>query len=209
MGGSLNHEKGKFMKHEVDDIGAPAATRKRSDNKSRAGKPEPGKEEMQKKMEAASNPGPNHKALEVFVGEWEAEVKCFSDEGAQPNVSHGSSTFKWILNGHFLEEEFHGEMMGKAFVGRGLLGYDNVKQAFNMLWVSDVQTSMFVTEGKGTNNNQIITLEGTTSCAFSGRTDMPIKTVYRLSGKDKFTFEMYDTRKGKDNKSMEITYTRK
>ena len=29
------------------------------------------------------------------------------------------------------------------------MGYDNMKQTFNSVWVSDMQTSMFTSEGKG------------------------------------------------------------
>src|SRR5262245_14498414 len=99
------------------------------------------KQEMMKKMQAAATPGPAHKALEVFVGNWKAEVKCWHEPGGAPQVSQGTAKTSWILEGHFLEEEFHGEMMGQPFTGRSLLGYDNTKQKFNSVWVSDVQTS--------------------------------------------------------------------
>ena len=32
------------------------------------------------------------------------------------------------MNGRFVQEEFQGEMMGKAFRGMSLIGYDNQKQ---------------------------------------------------------------------------------
>ena len=40
-------------------------------------------------------------------------------------------------------------MMGKSFHGRSLMGYDNTKQTFNSVWVDDLHTSMFTSEGKG------------------------------------------------------------
>jgi len=55
-------------------------------------------------------------------------------------------------------------MMGKSFIGRSLLGYDNTKQKFNSVWVSDIQTSMFTSEGKGEIGNKVITLEGKADC---------------------------------------------
>ncbi len=100
-------------------------------------------------------------------------------------------------------------MMGKPFVGRGLLGYDNTKQTFNYIWTSDMQTSMLVSQGKGTNDNKVITLEGKADCPATGQQDMPMKMVYRLLGPDKHVFEMYDGSKGENMKSMEITYTKK
>jgi hypothetical protein len=195
------------MKHEVEEIGSGVRTR--PENKSGPGISDAQKQEMQKKMEAAGTPGPAHKALDALVGNWKAEVKCWMEPGGQPNVSQGTAKTSWILNGRFLEEEFQGEMMGKPFTGRSLMGYDNIKQTFNTIWVSDMQTSIFTSEGKGDSGNKVITLEGKSTCAASGQKDVPIKTVFRLISPDKHVFEMYDSSKGANAKTMEITYTRK
>lgn len=195
------------MKHEVEDIGAGARTR--PGQKPGAELSEADKKEMQKKVEAAATPGPAHKALDALVGNWKAEVKCWMEPGGTANTSQGTAKTSWILNGHFLEEEFQGEMMGKPFIGRSWMGYDNIKQTFNSAWVSDMQTSLFTSEGKGDSGYKVITLEGKTSCAATGRKDVPTKTVFRILGPDKHIFEMYDASKGENAKTMEITYTRK
>lgn len=187
------------MKHEVEDGSVAAADRRRTEDKSGG----QDKKAMMKKMEAAGTPGPAHKALDGLVGNWKAEVKCWQEPGGQANVSQATAKCSWILNGRFLEEEFHGEMMGKPFTGRSWMGYDNLKQKYNSVWVSDMQTSMFCSEGKG--DHKAITLEGTSSCAATGRTDVKMKTVFRFLSADKHIFEMYD---GNDKK-MEITYTKK
>jgi hypothetical protein len=192
------------MKHEVDEIGS-SAVRGRTENKSGSGKSDADKAEMMKKMEAAGTPGPAHKALEAFVGNWKAEVQCWCEPDGPPNVNQGTSKAGWILNGHFLEAEFHGEMMGKPFTGRTLMGYDNTKQTFNTVWVSDMQTSILTSEGKGENGNKVITLAGTSNCPATGRKDVPIKTVFRVLTPDSYVFEMFND----GAKSMEITYTRK
>ena len=196
------------MKHTVDDTG-PTAVLERPENKSGSGKSDAEKQEMQKKMEAAGTPGPAHKALEAFVGNWKAEVKCWCEPGGSPKVSQGTAKASWILKGHFLEEEFQGEMMGKPFTGRSLMGYDNIKQTFNTVWVSDMQTSILTSEGKGENGNKVITLEGKSNCPATGRKDIPMKTVFRVLSPDKYVFEMFDGSKGENAKTMEITYTRK
>jgi hypothetical protein len=163
---------------------------------------------MMKRAEAAGKPGPGHKALEHYLGSWKAEVKCWGEPGAPANVSQATANITWAMSGRFLEEEFQGEMMGKPFRGRTLMGYDNVKQTFQSVWVSDVQTSMFVTEGKGENSNRIITLRGTASCPMRERGDIPMKLVLRVLNPDKHTFEMFDESEGKSRKTMEITYVR-
>ena len=195
------------MKHDVYDTGSTATARPRSEDKSVSGKSGAEKQEMMKKMEAAGTPGPAHKALEAFVGNWKAEVKCWHEPGGQAEVSQATAKASWTLNGRFLEEEFHGQMMGRPFTGRSLMGFDNTKQTFNSVWVSDMQTSMFTSEGKGESGNKVITLEGKADCAATGQRDVPMKMVFRVIGPDKHVFEMFDGSKG-NAKTMEITYTR-
>jgi len=192
------------MKQTIDDNGG-AAILERPQVKSGSGKSDAEKQEMQKKMEAAGTPGPAHKVLAAYVGDWEAEVKTWCGSDGPPNISEGTSTAGWILNGHFLKAEFHGEMMGKPFIGQTLMGYDNIKQTFNTVWLSDMQTSIMTCEGKGENGNKVITLAGTSNCAATGRKDIPIKTVFRVISPDKYVFEMFND----GVQSMEITYTRK
>ena len=198
------------MKQDVYDKGSeapPVQGRSRAD-RSDSRPSDLDKEEMRKKVEAAATPGPAHKALNALVGNWKAEVKCWMDPDGPPEVSQGTAKTSWTLNGHFLEEEFHGQMMGKPFTGRSLMGYDNTKQTFNTVWVSDMQTSMFTSEGKGENGNKVITLEGKATCAATGQKDVPMKTVFRVLSPDKHVFEMFDGSKGESVKTMEITYTR-
>lgn len=201
---SSNHKKEKIMKQTIDD-GGDTAVLERPEAKSGSGKSDADKAEMMKKMEAAGTPGPAHKALGAFVGDWKAEVQCWCEPDGPPNVSQGTSKASWILNGHFLQTEFHGEMMGKPFIGQTLMGYDNIKQTFNTVWVSDMQTSILTSEGKGENGKKVITLEGTSNCPATGRKDIPIKTIYRVLTPDSYLFEMFND----ETKTMEITYTRK
>jgi hypothetical protein len=193
------------MKHNnVDDTGSTGVL-DRPRGKAGSGKSDAEQQEMQKKMEAAGTPGPAHKALEAFVGNWKAEVKCWMDQDGPPHVSQGTAKTTWTLNKHFLEEEFHGEMMGKQFTGRSLMGYDNMKQTFNTVWLSDMQTSIFTSEGRGESGNKVITLQGKSNCPATGQKDIPMKTVFRVISPDKHVFEMFND----GVRTMEITYTRK
>ena len=199
------------MKTDVSDKEAtPTTNRPRAEAQSGSGssKPDADKAEMMKKVEAAGKPGLGHQALNALEGNWKAEVKCWMEPGGSPEVSQGTAQASWKFNGRFLEEEFHGQMMGKPFTGRTLLGFDNTKQTFNSVWVSDTQTSMFTSEGKGDSGNKVITLEGKASCPATGRKDIPMKTVLRVISPDKHVLEMFDGSKGENAKTMEITYTR-
>ena len=166
-------------------------------------------EDAREKVEAAGTPGPGHRALNALVGEWAVEVKCWMEQGQEPHVSQGTAKAGWKFDGRFLEEEFHGEMMGKPFQGMTLIGYDNTKQTYTSVWISDTQTSMFVSEGRGDTTNRVITLQGKASFAATGRTDVPMKVVMRFLSPQKHVLEMFDESKGGNAKTMEITYTRR
>ena len=191
------------MKKDIDETGSTTVLEP-AQKKSGSGKSDAEKQEMKKKMEAAGTPGPAHKALEPLVGDWKAAVKCWCEPGGTAQESQGTAKTSWTLGGHFLQEEFKGEMMGKPFSGRTLMGYDNMKQTFNSVWVSDMQTSMCISEGKGDAGNKVITLEGTMMCPATQK-KIQMKTVLRLVSADKHVFEMFND----GEKSMEITYTRK
>ena len=194
------------MRQDVQD-GGGVATQDRSGRKTTPAPTEAQKQEMMRKVETAGAPGPAHKALNALAGNWKAEVKCWHEPGGTAEVSQARATTHWILNGRFLEEEFHGQMMGKQFTGKSVIGFDNTKQKFNMIWISDIQTSMFFAEGRGEDGNKVLTLEGKADCPATGQTGIPMKAVYRIIGPDKHLFEMCDGSKG-FAKTMEITYTR-
>ncbi len=194
------------MKPDYEETGTTATMDRPKNRRSNSSEKSGDQSEMMKKVEAAGRPSAGHKALQHFVGDWKAEVKCWSEPGGKPEVSEGTAKATLTMGGLFLQEDFRGEMMGKPFNGRTLMGFDNVKQVFNNVWLCDNQTSMFITEGKGDQDNQVITLEGTASCPIKG--DILMKAIYRLQGPDKHTFEMFDQSGGKDQKTLEVHYTR-
>lgn len=107
----------------VTALGSYAAL---AEDKPAAPAADPKMEEMMKKVEAAGAPGAAHKALAPLAGEWTVEVKSWMTPGAPPMVTKGTAKATWIMDGRFLQEEFHGEMMGKPFHGMSLMGYDNM-----------------------------------------------------------------------------------
>jgi Protein of unknown function (DUF1579) len=180
-----------------------------ADDKSTSQKIDPKMEEMLKKAEVAGTPAAAHKALEPLVGNWEAEVKSWMAPDAPPTVTRATAKSSWAMNGRFVQEEFNGEFMGKPFRGLSLTGYDNTKQKYNSVWIDDMHTAMFTSEGAGENGGKVITLEGRYDCPITGQKDMAMKQVIRIISRDKHVLEMYDPSKGDNAKTMEITYTRK
>ena len=180
-----------------------------ADDKASPEKMDPAKMEMMKKIAAAGTPGAAHKALEPLVGEWTAAVQCWMAPDAPPTVSKGTAKAAWALDGRFVREEFKGEMMGKSFHGMSLMGYDNQKKQYNSLWVDDMSTAIFTSEGTADEGGKVITFHSKMDCPVTGEKGIPVKQVLRIVSADKHVFEMHDPRNGEKSKKMEITYTRK
>ena len=186
------------------------ATSGRAEDQASAEKMDPAKmAEMMKKVTAAGAPGEAHKALEPLLGEWTAVVKSWMAPDAPPVESKGTAKAEWVMEGRFVREDFSGEMMGKPFHGMSLTGYDNLKQKYNSLWVDDMSTAIFTSEGTATDGAKVITFYSKMDCPMTGEKDMPVKQVLRLLSADQHVFEMHDPRKGEKSMTMEITYTRK
>ena len=180
-----------------------------AEDKTSAAKADPKAEEMIKKMEVAGTPGSAHKALDALVGDWNTEVKLWMDPAAPPTVSKGTAKSSWAMKGRFVQQEFNGEFMGKPFRGLSFTGYDNTKGKYNSVWIDDMHTSMYKSEGDAAEGGKVITLEGKYDCPLTGEKDKASKEVFRIISRDKHVFEMHDPAKGANSKTMEITYTRK
>jgi len=125
-----------------------------------------------------------------------------------PMESTGTCEQKMLLGGRFLQQEFTGDMMGSAFNGIGITGYDNHTRKYVSTWIDSMGTALLVFEGTASADGRIITQES--------HYDDPIKgpvmwrSVTKIVDDNTHVFEMYAAYKGgKEEKMMEITYTRK
>jgi hypothetical protein len=189
--------------------GTFAASLALADEESQLSRSDPKLQEMMKKMEVSGTPAAGHKALQPLVGDWIAEVKAWMTPGEPPMVTRATAKSTWAMNGRFVQQEFNGEFMGKPFRGLSITGYDNTKQKFSNVWIDDMHTSMFTSEGKGDSGQKVITFEGEYDCPLTGEKNKPMKQVVRVLSKDKHVYEMHDPTLGANTKTMEITYTRK
>jgi hypothetical protein len=150
-------------------------------------------------------PGEMHKWLEHQTGEWTASSTPIGPDGKPMPAEKGKMKSKMAIGGRFVHSEFHGMMMGQPFHGEGYLGYSNVNQRFEMCWVDSNMTSMLFLTGQLDAAKKTLTLSG----------DMPIpgmkaqfKIVSTILSKDAMKDEMYMVVEGKDQKMMEVNYTR-
>ncbi|MDH3252629.1 MAG: DUF1579 domain-containing protein, partial [Ignavibacteria bacterium] len=167
------------------------------------------KEAMMKIWQEVATPGESHKFLSQSVGTWETASKAWMDPSQPPEESKGTTKFTMILGGRFLQQEATGQMMGQPFKGIGIVGYDNFRKKYSMVWIDDSGTALFTAEGTSDRSGKTITFLGKMDDPFSGEKDKTVKYVSTMIDKDKQIFEIYGVEGEKEMKMMEMTYTRK
>jgi Protein of unknown function (DUF1579) len=170
-----------------------------------------GKMDMQAVMEVygrLATPGAPHKLLAKMAGSWNTKTKAWMEPDQAPMESAGTSEQKMILGGRFLQQEFTGDMMGSPFTGIGVNGYDNHTKKYVSTWMDSMGTGIYFFEGTASEDGKTITQE----CRYDDPIKGPMtwRAVTKIPDDNTQLFEMYGIDKtGKEEKMMEITYTRK
>lgn len=168
----------------------------------------------------ASTPGENHKLLEGMTGDWTYVNKMWHnpDPNAKPEESTGTATVKSMYNGRYFQGDYAGsfEMPGPdgkpqkmEFRGSSLHGYDNMSGKFFGTWIDNMGTGIVVFEGKYDPASKSFTYTGNYDCPMR-QCKVSVREVVKITDKDHHMMEWYETTPGaKEQKTMEITYTRK
>jgi hypothetical protein len=163
-------------------------------------------DEMMAALEKMAAPGPQHTELMKNAGNWNAVIKSWMSPG-DPVVTKGSATYKPILGGRFLMEDYKGIMMDKPFEGFGITGYDNTKKEYINVWMDSLGTMMIFGRGTMDASGKVLTMNSQWEDPVTGETaSMRMVTTFVDANTKKF--EMYGTHGGQETKEMEITYTR-
>ena len=126
--------------------------------------------------------------------------------------STGTAEYEWILGGRYVLEKVRGnpETEGQTpFEGMGVHGYDNLKQKYVAMWIDNMMTGLFTSEGTCDASGKIITLLGEDTDPTTGKA-MQIRSVLRIVDDNKWVSETYcQGPDGKEFMAVELTYTRK
>lgn len=168
--------------------------------------------ELQAKMDAwtkASTPGAQQKQLaDHFAGEWSVKTTMWMDPAMPPMESSGTYTSAAEFGGRHVRGKYTGTFMGQPFEGEALTSYDNTSGKYVNLWVDSMGTGQYVTLGDYDPATKTYTFTGTTSDPTKPDKRSTMKDVIRFESKDRYVMESYDVVDGKDNKMMELVYTR-
>lgn len=156
-----------------------------------------------------AQPGEPHKLFASLAGSWTTQTKEWMEPGKPPMESAGTAETKVLLDGRFLYQEYHAQMMGQPFSGIGIDGYDNVTKKYATAWIDTMGTGIFIMEGTASADGKTITLKGSHPEPGGGK--MSHRAVWKIQDANNQTFEMYGTHGhgGKEMKFLEIVYTRK
>ncbi len=161
-----------------------------------------------KALAEAGKPGPEHKKLQPFVGDWTFTLKLWTGPGQSPAELTGTVERKWIMGGRFVQETVKGEYGGKSFEGMGLWGYDSARKKFTVVRVcglcGTISNSLATYSASGT-RFECATEE---CCPLSGEKIKGRDEVI-LEGNDKIVTNVFKTVDGKEVKAVEVVSVRK
>jgi hypothetical protein len=153
-------------------------------------------------------PGEPHKLFAGLAGSWTTKTKEWMEPGKPPTESAGTAEMKMLLDGRFLYQEYHSQMMGQPFSGIGIDAYDNMTKKYVTAWMDTMGTGIFMMDGTASADGKTITLKGSHPEPGGGK--MSHRAVWKIVDNNNQTFDMYGAHHGgKEMKMLEITYTRK
>ena len=167
--------------------------------------------DMQEIMEIykkVGTPGAPHKLLAKLEGSWTTRTRGWMEPDKPPTESIGTCEQRLILDGHYLRQEYAGDMMGVPFSGINFLGYNNHTQKYESVWIDSMSTAIYYFVGTASADGRTITQE----CSYDDPVRGPSvwRSVTKIKDDDTQEFEMYITPKGgKEEKMMEMTAIRK
>jgi hypothetical protein len=170
--------------------------------------PDKQQQEMMAAFERMGAVGPEHKQLDYFAGDWKVATTTWMDPKAPPQMSEGKSHSAATLGGRYVEISYDGTMMGKPFTGRGLLGFDNISGRYFNAWIDDMSTGIWLAYGGYDAATQTYTFRGSMDDPMQPKTKVAVRQVVHVVDPTHYMFEWYETRKGKEAKTMQSAYTK-
>jgi len=163
-----------------------------------------------KAMGEAGTLGEQHKMLAKSNGTWAADMSYWRNQGDSAMKMSGTQVTTSILDGHYQQSTYSGDMGGMPFKGISTLGYDNISKDYVSTWVDNMGTGITTMRGTWDNATNSMNMTGKEKNAVNG-IECTMREVYKIVDDYTHVMEMYgpDPKTGKEYKMMEIKYTRK
>jgi hypothetical protein len=166
---------------------------------------------MMKNWQAYATPGSMHQMMSKWDGTWTGKVIMWHAPGAPADSSDGTAINKMLYGGRYQQSTHKGNMMGMAFEGTSIMGYDNAKKVFQSTWYDNMGTGMMIMEGPWDEASKSITMSGKMVDPSAGTAkEITMRHVMKVIDDNNHIFEMYcNGPDGKEFKTMEINLKRK
>ena len=165
------------------------------------------------KLVKASEISEQDQLLAPLEGTWYYEIKYWTKDGAEPQISSGTAKSELILNGKYLHTQTNlilnigGQNI--PYGGWGLLGYDAAKKSYSSIWADNLHTG-FIT-GSGLYNEKLNAIEE--KGGFKNPLDAKersYRSVLQFIDGETYTQTFFVTEKSKKEfKALEITFERR
>ena len=163
---------------------------------------------MMEAWQKAATPGPDHKLLASLTGTWTFMTKMWMAPGAPPETSTGSAVYTPLMGGRFIQGDYTGTFGGMTFQGLGLTGYDNVAKHFTATWADNMGTAIMLMTGHYDSAAQMFTYKGDMVDVMKPGKKVKVRQTVKILSDDSHVMDWYETRGGKEIKTMEIAYFR-
>jgi hypothetical protein len=151
--------------------------------------------------------GPVHKRLAELAGTWDVALEYTL--GDKKQAGKATCEAKLIMDGRFLQQDYHSRFQGKPFHVMQILGYDSSKKKTVEIMIDSLSTGLMHNEGTISGDVSVITNRGE---SIDPRTQKPytLRTVTTIVDGDHFRLEWFRTNDGgKEVMVVSMTHTRK
>lgn len=155
---------------------------------------------------AYMTPSKAHEMLAKDTGKWNANMKFWNvyTPEAPAETMQSTAEYKMILDGHYQEGIYKGEMWGMPFEGKSTTAFDNASQEYISTWMDNMGTGIMIMRGTYDETSKTLTLTGSMIDPVTKK-DKKQKEVLTYIDDNTQKMEMYDVNaNGKEFKTMEI-----
>ncbi|MDQ7948840.1 MAG: DUF1579 domain-containing protein [Pedobacter sp.] len=167
---------------------------------------QPADTSMNKAWATYMAPGTVHQMLAKADGTWDAEISFYQNPDS-PSVDTVICENKMILGGRYQQSTYRGSLGGMAFEGMSTLAYDNSRKMYLNTWIDNMGTGLMYLEGTFDDATKTLNLKGKAVDVETGK-DILVRETTKIIDQDHQLMEMYDTKDGKEKKTMSIKLTR-
>lgn len=162
---------------------------------------------MMKAWEAYMTPGEPHKMMAMSNGKWKEDMTMYMSPDAPPQKMTSSCENTMMLNGLFQRSVHKGMYNNMPFEGISTMAYNNSSKKYQSTWIDNMGSGIMNMEGTYDEASKTLNMKGMTTDPMSGQ-DMAVRETFKMIDDKNHYMEMFETRGGKESKTMEIKFTK-